>query len=249
MASFDANGVEISYMDEGQGEPIVLIHGFASSAKVNWVDTKWFETLLNAGYRVVAIDNRGHGSSEKLYDIEAYRLPQMAEDAKLLLDHLGFEKAHIMGYSMGARITAYLSFTYPEKVKSAVIAGLGYNMVRGMAGTGPIAEALEAPTIDDVVNPTARTFRHFAESTQSDLKALAACIRASRSKIDADDLAKIQSPTLVAVGAEDVVAGAAQPLADLIAGAKVLDIPNRDHMRAVGDKVYLDGVVAFLAEQ
>ncbi len=248
MKFFKAQNIQIAYLDEGEGEPILLIHGFASNARVNWVDTNWVKTLLNAGYRVIAIDNRGHGESEKIYDQEAYILHNMAQDSKLLLEHLSIEKAHIMGFSMGARITAYLTMTYPEIIKKSIFAGLGYNMVRGMAGTGPIAEALEAPSIDQVVNATARTFRAFAEATGSDLKALSACIRASRSKIEAEDLAKIVTPVLVAVGTEDVVAGPAAPLADIIPNAKALDIPKRDHMKSVGDKVYMQGVLDFLKE-
>ncbi|MEM7620034.1 MAG: alpha/beta hydrolase [Pseudomonadota bacterium] len=246
MLHFQSDAVEIAYRDEGQGEPILLIHGFASNSKVNWVDTSWVSVLQGAGYRIIAIDNRGHGQSEKLYNTAVYEAPFMAEDAKRLLDHLGIKQAHVMGYSMGARITAFLTMTYPQYVKSAIFAGLGYNMVRGIGGAGPIANALEAPSIDDVNSETAKTFRAFAETTGGDLKALAACIRASRTKISAEDLNEIAQPVLVAVGTEDVIAGPAQPLADLMTNAEVLSIPKRDHMRAVGDPVYKQGVLDFL---
>jgi pimeloyl-ACP methyl ester carboxylesterase len=155
----------------------------------------------------------------------------------------------VMGYSMGARITAFLSMAHPERVRSATFAGLGINMVRGLAGTGPIANALEAPSIDDVTNATARTFRAFAEATKSDLKALAACIRSSRDAITAEALGGLKVPVLVAVGTLDVIGGSARDLAALIPGAKALDIPDRDHMKAVGDRAYKDGVLAFLAER
>lgn len=247
--TFDSDGVEIAYIDEGQGDPILLIHGFASNINANWVDPGWVKALTEAGHRVIAIDNRGHGNSEKLYELEAYEAPVMAQDARRLLDHLGIKQADIMGYSMGARITAFLTMANPEYVRSAIFAGMGYNMVRGVGGTGPIAKALEAESADDVTNQTALTFRTFAEATGSDLKALATCIRASRTKIEADDLAKIQNPVLIAVGTKDVVAGSAQKLADIIPGSKVLDITNRDHMKAVGDKVYKAGVLDFLSER
>ncbi len=80
-------------------------------------------------------------------------------------------------------------------------------MVRPMAGTGPIAHALEAASIDDVKNPTARTFRAFAERTGSDLKALAACIRGSREPITREMVASLTCPVLVATGTEDVIGG------------------------------------------
>jgi pimeloyl-ACP methyl ester carboxylesterase len=246
MSVFRSGDVEIAYLDEGSGDPILLIHGFASSLRVNWVDTSWVKTLTGAGYRVIAIDNRGHGQSQKLYRLEDYGAPLMAEDARALLDHLGIARADVMGYSMGARITAFLALAHPERVRSAIFAGLGGNMVRPMAGTGPIAAALEAPTIDDVTNPTARTFRAFAEQTKSDLKALAACIRSAREPITAEALGRLRCPVLVAVGEQDVIGGSAADLAALIPGAEALVITGRDHMRAVGDRVYKEGVLDFL---
>lgn len=252
MPTFDSDGVELAYIDEApQGPardalPVLLIHGFASHISMNWVSTGWINTLTKAGYRVIAIDNRGHGNSAKLHDPAEYGGPLMAEDARRLLDHLGIAKAHVMGYSMGARITAFLALQHPERVRSAVFGGLGINMVRGMAGTGPIANALEAPTIDDVVNPTAKTFRAFAEQTKSDLKALAACIRSSRDPISRDDVARIACPVLVVVGSEDVIAGPAEDLAELIPTASALTLPGKEHMKAVGDIGYKKAVLEFL---
>lgn len=249
MKSFDSDGIEIAYIDEGAGDPILLIHGFASHINMNWVWPGWVETLTGAGFRVIAIDNRGHGNSEKPHDKALYGAPLMAEDARRLLEHLDIERADVMGYSMGARITAFLAINHPHLVRSAVFGGLGINMVRGMAGTGPIAHALEAETLDDVTNPTARTFRVFAEQTKSDLKALAACIRSSRDPITKEALQTLRCPVLVAVGTDDVVGGPAGPLAEIIPGAKALEIPGREHMKAVGDKVYKDGVIDFLAHR
>jgi pimeloyl-ACP methyl ester carboxylesterase len=246
MASFDHDGLQIAYLDEGEGEPILLIHGFASNRAVNWVDTGWVKTLAADGRRVIAIDNRGHGESAKLYDPAAYSAPAMAEDARALLDHLEITRADAMGYSMGARITAFLALAHPGRVRSAIFGGLGINMVRPMAGTGPIAAALEASTIDDVASQTARTFRAFAEQTRSDLKALASCIRGARDPIRPGDLARLQCPVLVAVGSEDVIGGAAEDLAAIIPGAEALVIEGRDHMKAVGDRSYKDGVLDFL---
>lgn len=250
MKSFNSDGVEIAYLDEGpgngDGEPILLIHGFASNSAVNWVNTEWVETLKVAGRRVIAFDNRGHGQSAKLYDEAAYGAPLMAEDARRLLDHLGVERADVMGYSMGARIATFLSVAHPQRVRRLIIAGMGINLVMGVGGTGPIAAALLAPSIDDVTNDAARSFRLFADQTGSDRRALAACIRSSRSKITPEMLAELPMPVLIAVGTEDVIAGPALALMPLIPNASVLDIPGRDHMRATGDRAYKDGVLKFL---
>ena len=251
MQTFVSDGTTIAYLDEpaaagAKGDSILLIHGFASNFNVNWVDPGWVRTLTRAGYRVIALDNRGHGASEKLYDPAHYSSPIMMEDARRLLDHLGLERADVMGYSMGARITAFLALEHPTRVRSAIFGGLGINMVRGLAGTGPIAHALEAATIDEVNNPTARTFRAFAEQTKGDLKALAACIRSSRAKLSAEMVARISCPVLVAVGTEDVIGGSASELAALIPGAEALELAGKDHMKAVGDRAFKDGVLAFL---
>jgi pimeloyl-ACP methyl ester carboxylesterase len=245
MQSFDSGGVRIAYDDEGQGDPVVLIHGFASNSRVNWVDTGWVRTLVDAGFRVITIDNRGHGESEKLYDSALYDASTMAGDAARLLDHLGITHAHVMGYSMGARIAAFLTIRHPALVRSAVFAGLAARMITGIGGGAQIAEALEAPSIDGVTDPNARAFRLFAEMTRSDLKALAACIKSSREKITPALLATIKAPVLVVAGSGDSVAGPVEPLVAAIPRARGLTLPERNHMNAVGDQTYKRGAVEF----
>ena len=246
MQSFDSDGVRIAYLDEGDGDPILLIHGFASNVVTNWVDPQWVRTLTQDGRRVIALDNRGHGQSDKLYDPARYGAPEMAEDAIRLLDHLGIDRADVLGYSMGARIAAFLAFAHPDRVRSIVFGGLGIHMVRGMVGAGPLAAALEAPRLEDVTNDTARSFRVFAEQTNSDLRALAACMRGPREKVSREKLGELTVPVLVAVGSKDVIGGSGAALAELIPNAQFLDIVGRDHMKAVGDKQFKQGVLAFL---
>jgi len=249
MPSFRHGEVEIAYLDEGAGEPIVLVHGFASNSQVNWVNPGWVTTLTGAGRRVIALDNRGHGASSKLYDPVAYHTATMAGDVRALLDHLKIERADVMGYSMGARITAFLAVNHPAYVRSVVFGGLGLRLVEGIGLSKNIAEALEAPSLAAVRDSTGRSFRSFAEQTKSDLKALAACIRGNRQTLSREQVASIHVPVLVAVGTEDKVAGSAQELAALIPGARTLDIPDRDHMLAVGDKVFKAGVLDFLNQR
>jgi pimeloyl-ACP methyl ester carboxylesterase len=249
MPSFHHGEVEIAYLDEGRGEPIVLVHGFASTKEVNWVNPGWVRTLAGAGRRAIALDNRGHGASSKLYDPAAYHSATMAEDVLALLDHLKIERADVMGYSMGARIAAFLAVNHPKRVRSVALGGLGYKLMEGVGLLENIADALEARSLSDISDPTGRAFRSFAEQTKSDLKALAACIRGSRQTLPRGQLAGILVPVLVAVGTNDDVAGSAQELAALIPGARALDIPNRDHMLAVGDKVFKTGVLDFLNQR
>ena len=246
MASFSHGEVEIAYLDEGDGEPIVLLHGFASTKEVNWVYPSWVTALTRVNRRVIALDNRGHGASTKLYDPSAYHSAIMAEDVRTLLDHLQIVRVDVMGYSMGARVTAFLAVEHPERVRAAILGGLGVRLVEGVGLPESIAEALEAPSLADVQDPIGRTFRQFADQTRSDLRALAACIRGSRQTLTPAQVAAVRVPVLIAVGTKDRIAGSAQRLAALIPGARALDIPNRDHMLAVGDKVYKAGVIDFL---
>jgi pimeloyl-ACP methyl ester carboxylesterase len=246
MELFSAGGVSIAYEIQGDGDPVLLIHGFASNAKTNWRDTGWLSFLASRGRRAIALDNRGHGASEKLYDPEAYTGPVMAEDARLLLDRLNIARADVIGYSMGARLAAFLALAHPDRVRSLVLAGLGANMIHGAGDPQPIASALLAEDVSGITDANARAFRVFADQTKSDRRALAACILASRDRIPAAELSQLKAPTLVAVGTEDAVAGPARPLAEAIRGAQVLDIPGRDHMKAVGDRVFKEGVASFL---
>ncbi len=249
MPSFHNGDVELAYLDEGEGDPIVLVHGFASSKAVNWVYPTWVSELKKHGRRVIAIDNRGHGESQKLYDAEDYHIGTMAADVRALMDHLKIDRADMMGYSMGSRITAFIAQSHPERLRCAILGGLGIGLVKGGGPGENVAKALEAPTLDDVTDPVGRTFRAFADQTRSDRRALAACLRGSRRLMSEADAASITVPMLIAVGTTDEIAGSAKALQAIVPGSHVLDIPNRDHMRAVGDRVYKEGVLEFLAKQ
>ena len=249
MSSFNHGDVEIAFLDEGEGEPIVLVHGFASSKNVNWVYPTWVSELRKGGRRVIALDNRGHGESSKLYDVADYSIPIMSGDIIALMDHLEIDRADVMGYSLGGRMAAWLGVNAPDRLRSAILGGIGLAMIEGGGPGENVAAALEAPSLDDVTDPVGRTFRAFADQTRSDRTALAACLRGSRGLMTKEEAARIAVPVLIAVGTTDEVAGSAQALGDIIPDSEVLDIPNRDHMRAVGDKVYKAGVTDFLSRR
>jgi pimeloyl-ACP methyl ester carboxylesterase len=249
MPSFHNGAVEIAYLDEGEGDPILLVHGFASTKNVNWVYPTWVSELRKAGRRVIALDNRGHGDSAKLYDASAYEIATMAGDIVALMDHLDIGRADVMGYSLGSRMAAVLALSQPARLRSAIFGGIGIGLIEGGGPGENVAEALEAESLDDVTDPVGRTFRAFADQTRSDRRALAACLRGSRRLMTRDEAACIVVPALIAVGTSDEIAGSAEALGKIIPGSQVLNIPNRDHMRAVGDKVYKAGVLDFLSQR
>ena len=241
-----SGGADIAVYEEGEGKPVLLIHGFASSALANWYEPGWVRFLVAEGFRVISLDNRGHGRSAKLYAPELYTAPVMAGDAAAVIEALAVGPLNVMGYSMGARITAFLALQSPDLVKTAVLAGLAENMIKGVPGAETVAQGLEAESVEGVTDPQARAFRLFADRTSSDRLALAACMRAARQKISEQELASFACPVLVAAGTEDDIAGEIEPLRAAIPGAEALPIPGRDHMRAVGDRVYKEGVLRFL---
>jgi pimeloyl-ACP methyl ester carboxylesterase len=249
MPSFASDGLNLAYQTFGEGRPVLCIHGFASSGKVNWIDTGWVETLAGAGYCALVLDNRGHGASDKPHDPEAYYPSDMARDAVALLDHLGIEQAAVLGYSMGARIAAFMAFEHEERVACAVFGGMGMNLIHGLSDGNDIISGLRAPSLDGLTHPTARQFRIFADSTKSDREALAACMETSRQPMARADVRRIGVPVLVAVGEADDMAGSPEPLAALIPGAEAFVIPKRDHMRATGDKAFKAATLEFLGRR
>ena len=248
MPSFAHQGFEIAYMDEGEGEPVLLLHGFASNYTVNWVGPGWVTTLTGAGYRVVAFDHRGHGGSTGSDDPADYRPALMAGDAAALLDHLRIGRAHVFGYSMGARVAAFMALGHAEKVATLVLGGLGQGMVSGVGDWNVVAAALRADDPAAVTDSRGRMFRSFADQTGSDRQSLAACIETSRELLTEEQLAGITAPALVGVGTRDDIAGSASALASLMPDATAYDIQGRDHMLSVGDRRFKARVVEFLKE-
>ena len=251
MQFFSHDGFDFAFIDRQpapDAEPVLMIHGFASSHMVNWVSPGWVKTLTDAGYRAIAFDNRGHGATTKSYDTADYTPQKMAGDAAALLDHLGISRAHVMGYSMGARIAAFLALAEPQMVATLILGGLGSGLVDGVGDWDPIASALLAEDAASVTHPRGKAFRTFADQTKSDRRALAACIATSRAELTEAEVARITQPTLVAVGTKDDIGGSPEELAGMMPNAKSFAIEGRDHMLATGDRTFKQRVLEFLRE-
>ena len=240
----NATGLRLAYDVEGGGLPIILVHGFASSRITNWKATGWYAALAKAGRTVAAFDVRGHGDSDKPHERAAYDEGELARVR--LMDHLEIERADVMGYSMGGFICLRLLAEVPQRLNKVIIAGVGENYYRRTSvDSDAIAAGLRVATARDVKEAVPRQFRLFAEQGKNDLEALALCMERPRQTISSFPDAGV--PVLIVVGATDSVAGDAQVLARAVPNAQVVVIANRDHMQTVGDKLYKDAVIAFLA--
>jgi pimeloyl-ACP methyl ester carboxylesterase len=242
---FDSDGVRLHYEIHGpdDGAPIALVHGFASDYQLNWVGTRWQETLTKAGNRIIGLDCRGHGSSDKPHDPAAYAVDIMAADVRRLLDHLDIERANYLGYSMGARTGVQAMLDYPERLDRVILGGIGWG--GAFHAAEDIAKALRGLPTN---NPVAKTFYTFAKGRPSnDLEALAACILGPQPEPDPARLASITNPVLVVVGDKDDIVAEVDMLIESIPTARLVRLPGRDHMSAVPAGDFKKAVLEFLA--
>jgi len=243
-----ADGTPIAYETVGEGPPVVLVHGFGASRVITWKNTGWYQTLARAGRRVTAIDCRGHGESGKPHDAPSYAEGLMADDIAAVLDALDIGQADIMGYSMGGYLTIRLMHDRPERVRRAVLAGIGANTFRPSPERAEIiAQGLLAKDPATITDPVARTFRDFCERAGNDLVALAACIRRPCRIFAADELGRMPHDVLVVCGEFDEMSGPPEPLAGAFPNGRALVVPRRNHHSTVGDRIYKDAVVDFFA--
>ncbi|AGB30637.1 alpha/beta hydrolase fold protein [Natrinema pellirubrum DSM 15624] len=252
--TFDSDGIRIAYDDlhpEGDGDapPVVLVHGFASSRGENWRDREWYETLLEDGRRVIAMDCRGHGESEKPHDPAAYETDVMAADVARLLDHLGIEQADFLGYSMGGRIGTEALYRHPERFNAAVLAGIGAATREPSDAGDRIADGLLADDPDDVTDPLGKRFRVFAETADNDLEALAACARTRTAPADWDDISGVDHPVVIVAGLDDDITCDPEPLADGFSNGEAVVIDGKDHLTTVPDERFTEAVLGFLERE
>jgi pimeloyl-ACP methyl ester carboxylesterase len=248
MAQFTSDGLSLAYDDFGPPDArkaIVLVHGFAANRYENWKRMGWYDALTAKGLRGLAFDNRGHGESAKPHEPEKYAREAMARDVFALMDHAGVERAHLLGFSMGAHIALAAALADEGRIDHLVVAGVGGRIFEPPRDPDGMARAMEADSPDAIADPMLRSFRQFADEQKEDRLALAACSRAPRAAITADALSAIRRPTLVIAGARDQLAGPPQGLADAIAGAKAVSIPGCDHFSMIAHGLFKASVFDF----
>ena len=256
MPYFDNEGVKIHYEIEGTGPDLIMIHGFASNIENNWKQTNWIKTLKDEN-RLILMDCRGHGKSDKPTDSSQYG-DKMVEDIIKLMDHLSIEKANFFGYSMGSRLTLNLLLSEPKRVNCAILGGFVLPSLEDKQTTfryQSVIDAFNAESIDQVKDLIGREFRRFAESTGADLKALAA-VMMNYVKQPEDLLTtprrikkvlrKITVRIMTVVGSDDFLPGDKALFAKLVPKACHFQIQGRDHLTVVPDRKFHMVVKAFL---
>ncbi len=257
---FDSAGVRIHYTVEGKGEPVLLIHGLGVDIQDQW-GTPGVIKGLSDTYQVITIDNRGHGKSDKPHDPNAYGM-NMVEDPIRLLDHLKIRKAHIVGYSMGGRITMAIATLHPERLRTAVLGGSGWNppgqddiglfsaLVDSLEqgkGMGPLITALtpigaKPPTAEEVEMAN----KYFL--TKNDAMALAAVIRNFFASPTEAQIRANKVPVMALIGEVDPLKPAVDRLNGLMPNLKIVVIPKADHMTTPNSPEFIKNLKAFLVE-
>ncbi len=248
MAQFTSDGLQLAYDEFGPKDArkaMVLVHGFSSNKYENWKRMGWYDAIAGKGIRGFALDCRGHGESAKPHEPEKYDRKAMARDVFALMDHAGVERAHLLGFSMGAHVALTAAMTDDGRIDHLVVAGVGGRIFEPSRDPDGMAKAMEATSPDEIADPMLKSFRHFADEQKEDRLALAACSRGPRSPITKDALMAIRRPALVIAGARDQLAGPPQGLADAIMGAKAVTIPGCDHFSMIAHGLFKASVFDF----
>lgn len=251
MKSFEsADGLRIAYYEwgEGTGVPVVLQHGFSASALSNWELTGVVAALVEAGRRVVAVDARGHGASDKPYDPAFYGEQKMADDISALLTLIGAEQVDLVGYSMGG-IVALIVAANDARIRRLITGGIGASAAelggvdaRAVAGRA-LVDGLLTEDTSTIEDPRVMAFRMFADASGADRQALAAqALARHNSPIGLD---RITAATLVLAGTDDYLAARPEVLAAAIFGARWRVLAG-DHLTVVRNPEFIEAIVKFL---
>jgi pimeloyl-ACP methyl ester carboxylesterase len=251
----DSDGLKIHYETFGAGEPIVLVHGWGSSIKGNWANTGWIEALRPTR-RVVALDVRGHGESDKPHDQSAYSYAAMSRDVLAVMDHLGIAKADYLGYSMGSFMGISLLASAPRRFTSMILGGIGDETDDSLAALPKIVAGLRAEDPAQITDPVSAGFRAYADSDpHNDLEALALSAlqmwpEGFPLKLAGKRPADVDVPILVVNGANDhPYIDTVHRLIEALPNARLAVVPDCDHLRVVSDPRFKEEVLAFLGSR
>ncbi len=228
---------------------VVVVHGFASSTRDNWVATGWVRDLLRAGYRVIGLDQRGHGASDKPHEAGDYSIRQLAGDVESVLDTYLVDEAFYVGYSLGARIGWEVAQDIPVRIPRAVLGGVPDGIPLARLDMDQVTALIEHGT--PVTDPVTQNYIRLTERVPgNDLRALLAIAGGMRASgtVDPDASRAPQQPVLFATGSEDGIIEGSKALAAATPQGRLLEIPGRHHFNAPGSRAFREAAIAFLGE-
>ncbi|ALX65941.1 alpha/beta fold hydrolase [Microbacterium sp. XT11] len=248
---YAADGTRLATYSWGELDApvVVVVHGFASSARDTWVLTGWVRELTRAGYRVLALDQRGHGLSEKPHEPGAYGIRTLAADVETVMDTYLVDDAFYLGYSLGARVGWEVVRDLPQRIGRAVLGGVPDGIPLARLNLDQVRAYLDDGT--PVSDPTTQNYIALTERVPgNDLRALIALaegMRASRT-IDPDPADAPTRPILFATGSKDAIIEGSRALASAAPNGRFFEIPDRNHFNAPGSRAFKEAALAFLAE-
>ena len=254
---FDSNGVPIHYINVGKGDPVVLVHGLNSNLERAWIDTGIVEALTDAGFQVLALDARAHGKSGTPHDPALYG-QEMALDIERLIDHVGVEKAHVVGYSMGSIISGKFRELRPERIVSLTLGGWGWRQDPGPTHTQmELAESLEngggflglyRELYPDWSDEDRESRSRATLARIPDPVATAALLRGFNFGVAEESLRNNTVPTLAIIGDKDPRKITVDALQGVMKNLRIVAIEGADHAQAYRRPEFIDHVIEFLTE-
>jgi len=254
MPHFSSDGFSIHYETHGSGPPVVMLHGICVSFAGNFGAYGWIERLCGQGLRVIGMDFRGHGQSDKPHDSSAYGTTHLADDMIALLDHLGLNRVSLMGYSLGSVVALHLLHTHPERFTRGVLIATG----DGLLGLSPysqaevapkLAHALDQPDYPSHLPKHVATYWNFATKVGGDRLAAAAAARAHYPPCTPAEISHVRCPVLVVSGELDPVLGTGPRLAQALPHGRYLEIPGADTFNLTLNEQAQFAVADFLSAQ
>lgn len=248
-----SDGLRIHFECFGAGKPLVLVHGWGAELNRNWIETGWVDALKDKR-RLIAIDVRGHGQSDKPHDADSYSYEAMSHDVLAVMDHLRIEKADLMGYSMGSYMGAWLLGHHADRFTSMILGGIGDETEESKSACTLIAEVLREPDPAKITNPTGRLYRAYVDANPYNTDREALAVSALKmwpegypATIGGEGLSRTTIPVLIVNGTNDhPYIDTMGAIVSAIPGSKVVRLEGKDHLGAVTDPQFKQVVIEFL---
>ncbi len=245
VASADGTTIATYEFGDPDARPVLLVHGFASSGLLNWRNSGWIRDLLRADYRVIAIDQRGHGLSDKPHSPDAYTIDLLVSDVESVLDTYMLDEVDYVGYSLGARVGWRTGVQAPERIRRLILGGIpdGDPLTRFRVDQARQYIA-DGTAIDDKLTAT---YVKMADGIRgNDLTALISLVEGMRGGPTPDPENPPQQPALFATGSDDPILGASRSLAAAAPRGTFYEIPGRGHFNAPTARAFRDAALGFI---